>query len=451
MRFSIASIAARYHKFITYLLVASLVFPGMGAAQDSQTRQSGRWPVKSVAVAGNTLGDPKLVLSMENNSIVARHKNREAFSIPAASVVDLLYDDVAHRMAAEAWSSAAQGCQSGGCNGDPVATMYLIGLLTFTPLLDAFKTHHHLIHILWQSNGRSQTEVVEAGNSEYKSLMVALEGLTGKKFKNLPAERKKLSEELSRSMDKGLPLYLDREAVVDNRGLEAGSYKTVLLDRGSGRGELYFFASQAKPSLQFLASTPVVMENEQNALSSAEAIYAQQGGVTTIVEFRLPNQLLHLPSPFIPPEAYESVRSFYAGDQLWAHVGYEEYKGEPAFRFPVVDAGGTYDRSGFLYVTRNDIAYQSTDKKAKESFRIIRTNSHAVIHAADRRHSTPVIQVSVRKKTLYFAPFYGANPFTLPGPAGKRLLSAGTGFGQFFMETVNNFDVVENEFEHRTN
>jgi hypothetical protein len=356
----------------TCFLIASLVSGGAGAAQDPSAGHSGHWAVKSVPIAGTTLKETKLVLSIENSTVVARQKdkdrNKDVFSIPAAAVVDLLYDNVAHTKAAEAWNSAAQNCQGGAC-GDPISGGYLLGLFAFSPLLLAVKSHHHLIHILWQSSGNPETEVVEAENANYESLMSALEGLTGKKFRNLPAERRRLAGELSQAMDKGVVLKVDREAVVGAGGLQPGNYNMVLLDRGSGHGEVYFFAGTEKHPLHFLASSPVTLDTEQNNLAAAEAVYGQQGGATTISKIKFPSESLHLAIPLLPSETYKSVRSFYGGDELWAHVTYEQYEGEPAFRFPIFTGNLSYDEHGFLYVTRSGVAYELTRgrKGASES------------------------------------------------------------------------------------
>ncbi len=428
-------------------------------AADTSTQNQAKprqWEVRAVAVAGSPLKLPKLRLSIDNAAIVVRKKDREVLSIPDASVVDLLYDDVAHNTAGEAWNSYDQRCPPGQC-GDVVGAAYLEGLLFFTPVLAAFKTHHHLIHILWQSNGHTQTEVLEAGSSEYKSVMSALENATGKKCRDLTAERRKLAEELAQSAGKRIPLKIEREAVIGNSGLEPGNYEVTLLERGSGRGGLYFFTPEEKDPLKVVGSTPVTIDSELNNISSAVVSYAQQGGATTIPEIRFPGQHLHIPPVFLPPEAYKSVRSFYAGEQLWAHVSYETYRGEPAFRFPVWASGrranGVFNDSGFVHLTRNDVSYVSTRAKNEaESFRFPLADSHLTFHGRGSGLSPAVasIQLSAGKKTVYFGPFYGANPMTVMPDTRERLQRSSTGFCVFFLDTARDFDTAKKEYLERT-
>jgi len=89
-------------------------------------------------------------------------KKTEELSIPAASVTDLSYgQEVHHRI--------------GTAAGLAVVSLGIGALVAFS------KSKKHFIGIVWDDNGKKGGVVLQADKIEYRGVLAALEGVTGKK------------------------------------------------------------------------------------------------------------------------------------------------------------------------------------------------------------------------------------------------------------------------------
>ena len=279
-------------------------------------------------------------------------------AIPVSQILEVTYDNQSRR------HSEDLGCYGEGC---------LIAPIVFLALLP-FKSTDHYVGTVWQDNEMRET-IFQVGKGEYVDFLARLREVTGKEWRNLPVERERFRRA-------GVSAKLDNDVWIMGRPVAAGNYKLVLVrhneDADSGSGDLYFFSGKKIKSPvnrtdanQEPRVFPVDYAPAQGDRSDrAEISYirlddpaAAGRGLYGISEIRLPDIFIRM------PEARDHVRRFMAdgafvldrdvptfeknGARIVSNV---EYEGREALRFPVKHKH-IADCRGFLYVTRDRIAY----------------------------------------------------------------------------------------------
>ena len=130
--------------------------------------------------------------------------------------------------------------------------------------------------------------VFEIGKKHFGAFLDRLSAATGKDWRNLPEERRKLREELELEKDNKVSLHFEHTVQTAGGELKSGLYQLVLLERGKDQGELYFFPGKKVELKKMVAVEPVGIIRESNPVTSAEAIYHREGDLVRIVEIRLP-------------------------------------------------------------------------------------------------------------------------------------------------------------------
>jgi CxxC motif-containing protein (DUF1111 family) len=125
----------------------------------------------SVKYSGGSLQDVKggadLKLFIETDSVRLQHKKVDALSIPATAITELSYGQEVHR-------------RIGTAAGVAVVTLGIGALIAFS------KSKKHYIGIVWDDGkGNKGGLALQADKNEFRGLLAALEGVSGKKAMRL--------------------------------------------------------------------------------------------------------------------------------------------------------------------------------------------------------------------------------------------------------------------------
>ena len=91
-----------------------------------------------------------------------RGKNQEAISIPASTVTEISYGQDVHR-------------RVGAAVGLAVISLGVGALMALT------KSKKHYVGITWDGEGQKGGMAIQCDKSDYRGVLLALEGITGKK------------------------------------------------------------------------------------------------------------------------------------------------------------------------------------------------------------------------------------------------------------------------------
>jgi hypothetical protein len=158
----------RFHFAISVLLCGILAGANVSAAGDTGY---------TVKYSGGSLQDIKggedLKLFIDTSSVRLTHKKAEALSIPATAITEVNYGQEVHR-------------RIGTAAGVAVVTLGIGALIAFS------KSKKHYIGIIWDDgNGKKGGLALQADKNEFRGLLVALEGVSGKKAIDTDEDAKK--------------------------------------------------------------------------------------------------------------------------------------------------------------------------------------------------------------------------------------------------------------------
>jgi hypothetical protein len=122
-----------------------------------------------VAYDGGTLGDVKtgtgLKLVINQNTILFVKDKSEIITIPASAITEISYGQDVHR-------------RVGAAIGLAVVSLGIGGLMALT------KSKKHFVGVTWADGDRKGGLAIQCDKNDYRGVLAALEGVTGKKAVN---------------------------------------------------------------------------------------------------------------------------------------------------------------------------------------------------------------------------------------------------------------------------
>jgi hypothetical protein len=122
-----------------------------------------------VAYDGGTLGDVKtgtgLKLVINTNTITFMKDKAEVMTIPASAITEISYGQDVHR-------------QVGAAIGLAVISLGIGGLMALT------KSKKHFVGLTWADGDKKGGLAIQCDKNDYRGVLAALEGVTGKKAVN---------------------------------------------------------------------------------------------------------------------------------------------------------------------------------------------------------------------------------------------------------------------------
>ena len=268
---------------LTPILFFSLSFTPAAPMQSSPMPQE--WEVKYETGTEAVKHGRKMKVTVGSSEIFCRSDKGEIFSVPVSGVATIFYDNTVHNRSVEwiksgEWYTPYEPFLGYGPS--------LLAVGVGAAILAPFRSEDHFVHITWTQNEIGNVAIFEIGKKDFRAFLDRLSAATGKEWRNLPEERRKLHEELEREKDNKVSLHLEHTVQTAGGELKSGLYQLVLLERGKDQGELYFFPGKKVKLNKIVAVEPVGIIRESNPVTSAEAIYHREGDLLRIVEIRLP-------------------------------------------------------------------------------------------------------------------------------------------------------------------
>lgn len=434
--------AAPCVRILLLALLGAALLPSLAPAKKKADAQGKRWSVRYVSGALNLPSRARVLLTVGDDAISGESKHGGAFTIPTAAIAEVGYDQRSHSKG-WAWLKGASSAGGGGGYSGLAAAPLLIGAAIAAP----FKTKEHYVRLLWQKGGEVEEAVFEVGKDDYLGLLADIQRATHKPWKDMPAERTRVDEELKKAREHRLPLELDRNTVVGDGEIKAGIYQMIVLERGADLAELFLFPGNDVNPKDAVAQIMARTAPPAAGVTFAKAVYRDEAGLTTISEIRLPEKTLLLYGPTIPHSEVPAARRFYAGDGWWAIVSRVEHEGQPALRFPVahIKPGRLYRCRGFLVVTRDEVAYEpgaDIDNRC-DFFRAARGSVRA--SQASSKWIGATLKVDVKEKKYSFTALLERGTGEQRLPVLGKTREAGEEFGRFFVQAVTDFESAQRE------
>jgi len=273
---------------ISYFLLTPILFFSLSFIPAAPTQSSPmlqEWEVKYETGTEAVKHGRKMKVTVGSSEIFCRSDKGEIFSVPVSGVATIFYDNTVHNRSVE-WMKSGDWVEPYDPWFGPLPSLLTFGV--GAAILAPFRSKDHFVHITWTQNDIGKVAVFEIGKKRFGAFLDRLSAATGKEWRNLPEERRKLREELEREKDNKVSLHLEHTVQTAGGELKSGLYQLVLLERGKDQGELYFFPGKKVKLNKIVAVEPVGIIRESNPVTSAEAIYHREGDLLRIVEIRLP-------------------------------------------------------------------------------------------------------------------------------------------------------------------
>ena len=259
------------------MLVVSLAAPSpLGAQKCKQTPRGKQFQMKLEEGTEPIKKGTKMKVTVGEERIICESGKMAPFSIPVADVVEVSYDIKSRRRLAE---------------GVGVA----IAFWPAAPVLFFMKTKKHFVNIVWEENGTGKEVIFKVGKGEYTFFLDELERVTGKRWKNLAMEGKRLQEErkqeqeaLKEAKSRRTSVTLDRPVRVGEAELSPGLYQIVAVEREENKGKLYCFAGKKVDTKKIAAAAQVEIVKKANDVAGVEVKYKEEDGITRISEILEP-------------------------------------------------------------------------------------------------------------------------------------------------------------------
>ena len=427
---------------VVLLLPAIILAVSVAEARGKKSAPAKRWSARYVSGALDLRVGSHVLLTVGADAIAGEEKHGASFSIPIAAIAEVGYDQQSHSKG-WAWLKGAGSAGGGGGHSGIVAAPLLIGAALAAP----FKSKEHYVRLLWQEDANVKEAVFEVGKHDYLELLAEIQRATGKPWRNMLDERKRLDDELSKATYRRIPLELDRNIAQGDGEVRAGAYQIVVLEREANLAELFLFSGKDASSKVAVAQIMARAAPSVAGVASARVLYREEEGLTTIAEIRLPEKTLLLAGLTIPHSELPAARRFYAGDGWWAIVSRMEHGGQPALRFSVahLKPGRSYRCRGFLFVTRDDVSFEpgaDVDNRC-DYFRA--TRDDLKVSQSTSRWIGATLKIVVRKKTYSFTALLerGSGEQRLPMMGKTR--EAGEALGRYFVQAVTQFEDAQRE------
>jgi hypothetical protein len=220
----------------------------------------------------------------------------------------------------------------------------------------------------------------------------------------------------------------------------------VLLEGKEGRGEVFLFSGD-KVKLKKLSTRALVAVEPPTEDTAPEVMYEEKLGLVAIAKIQLENRTLRFPRELLQGEpsiiTHGGAPAFRleAGKGWLAVISLVEYKGEPAFRFPVIHI--TFNLcEGFLYVTAARVAYDPIFTPGRDhGFEASRDDIKEVRHA--KKRGANYLEVELMNRELSFRPLYERGENRRPSFSMKKGRKADWEFWELFLRAFNDIRAVE--------
>ena len=394
-----------------------------------------------VGTAVDLLVSKDLVSCKKGKSIILQ--------IPSASIAEVGYDNSSHNRGWTWLKASSDIAPKGKCSGDDAVCgagtmLILTPIVVGAAVLAPFKSTQHFVRLFWDENGESNEALFEVGKDDYLAVLTALQDATGKPWRDLPAARKKLIDEIGAARDRRVAIQLDRNVVLNESEMKAGAYQLVVLERPDNTAEAYFFSGTEVTPDHVTAQGLARVGSSAPPAVNPSVTYADQMGAETIATVQVQDRKLEFVSAGLPRRVGQSFRSFYAGGDRWAVVVQAYFQGEPALRFRVLHNPFPHVCEEYIYVTHTRVASEITPDSSQRScatFSAERGSIKAV--AKEGRMINHFLDVTVGEKSYGFQPLFegGGGLGRMAGFGRSR--DAAREFAAFFVQAVTEFDAIE--------
>lgn len=287
-------------------LAASLLVPPSALA-DPPGAMPRTWSVNYIEGDAEWVRDTRLSVVL-GEEILLREPKAEGhgLALPARAVRGVLYDNKVWHASSGVWRVIEWSAEEDHFGDDYFSTMAMmttvLGSLALLPLAHAIRGKQHFVHLQWREGNKEKLLVLQLDSGDRAAFLAELERLTGAAWVDLPRQREQFRRELEREKRNALNVELDRFVRLGEDELWPGRYRLVLLPRGPGRAEAYFFRGRVRHD-KVLAGAPVEVVPEPASRTGVEVFYRGRGpGRTDTFAFILaPKQTLRFsPKPVVP-------------------------------------------------------------------------------------------------------------------------------------------------------
>ncbi len=440
----------------TFLLLTFLVPTSLLTAQGGPAPTRG-WRVRHLLTAEKASSGRRVTLTIDSNRIVTTDKKGSGISISVPDVEAVLYDNVIRSLIST--KDYVQGAGELGAGG---AFLGFLGLPVFLAL-HQHKSKDHFILIFWKEQGQTHDAIFQVDKGDYGKVLEELERVTGRKWRDIPAERQRLRREIEQNARHATPLRLDRCVVVSTADLPMGLYQIVLLEREPGRADLLFFAGKAVDPKRLLAQASVEIVAASNAVPGAMPRYGEEANFFTLSEICLPDTTLRFSPQSLPGDPRMTVRRIHDAKGWWVLVRYGKYGEEPALRVPVVHQhAASPPCEGTLYVTPTRVVYEpQTPGAQNDRFTAVRSEIQAQVSSANNMPSlkislpgrnynfTPIVERGDSRRPISLSPSQRCGGESFPTLMKFEQCIGCEPFAEFLISAISDFAGVEREFLQR--
>ncbi len=333
-----------------------------------------------------------LDLTMHEDTVVIKTRNKIRLAIPATSLVSVMYDTMPHRPLDELRvprGSVWKDVDLAVTTVESLESVALLaeGVVQFGPKFVAFsfilcppilldwvasisslatrlpEVNDRFVYLVWREEDTVKDLLMRIDSQEHcSSLLAAIREASGRDFIDLPAYRERLIEELAARPRWSVPLEAKGTIRAGGKDISPRRYTMVLWEGEESEGRVFLFSGDRVRLQDLSAFAPVTIERAGTKAAAPEVAYKEADGFTAISAVGLEDKVLHFPDELPPGEprviSYGGAPAlrFEAGNHALGLITLASYRGEPAVRFPMFRRGPT-DSRGFLYVTPSRVAY----------------------------------------------------------------------------------------------
>lgn len=294
-------------RVLAAVLATGLVFSTAAAGQSaSGSSQPLRWKMKYTEASGPQTARRNCRVTFEGDELICEAKKEVLLSIPLASIYDVASYNNRERHPLKAGLRTAGKFPSAILSSpstDPQAdaaflTLYM--MYGFVPTFAISSLVHknrqrYVVAICWESESGKEEAVFELSPATYESFLPALQKVTGKEWRNLAAQRKRLAEARD-----ALAIRLPGRTLVPPFQLKPGDYQLVFLESSGGRGDLYFIEGKKIDARRIAAVSAVEILPGADAAGLPALSFGDWDGAATLREVRIAGKTLRLTTA--PPD-----------------------------------------------------------------------------------------------------------------------------------------------------
>lgn len=276
--------------FVVFLAWSSQTMAQYGP--DASTTQQNRWNTVYQAGAAPFGVGSRIHVTITEGKVTFEGNKGASFSIPTSNITavsaNLTSEHTAMRTQAAAWGGLVQ------------FSPYTLLFLPFgVPVMAAtypIKSKYAYFSILWSEEATDEELQFRLDRKDYEPFVTELRKSTGKEWKNVESEWKRLKQALASGAGQQTTVRLNRKVRVGKVDVRPGLYELVVLPGSSSQGEAYLFSNHDVNVEHLISSGQVEIANSATVSQEAEVSFKQDDhGITRISEIHLAGQLLRFP------------------------------------------------------------------------------------------------------------------------------------------------------------